>query len=57
MLPGDESSQPAPYDPAQTAKYALASIAYAIAKRDERAIAQFANGTIISGVFGNPKDL
>lgn len=45
------------YNGTNTAKYAMASIAYAIAKRDERAISTFANGTTISGVFGRPKDL
>jgi hypothetical protein len=35
----------------------MASIAYAIAKRDERAISQFANGLTISGNFGLPKEL
>ena len=44
------------YSPANTSKYALASFAYAIAKRDERAISAFANGLTISGTFGNPKD-
>jgi len=48
--------QPAPYDPVATAKYATASIAYAVVNRDERAIANFANGTTIGGVFGNLKD-
>jgi hypothetical protein len=52
----DGQGKPAPYNGGDTAKYATASIAYAIAKRDERAIAQFANGTTISGIFGNPKD-
>lgn len=46
----------ATYDGTTTAKIATASIAYAIAKRDERAISLFANGTTISGIFGNPKD-
>lgn len=45
------------YNSNDTAKLAMASIAYAIAKRDERAIANFANGTVISGIFGRPKDL
>jgi hypothetical protein len=48
--------KPAAYNGAMTAKYATASIAYAIAKRDERAIANFANGTTIGGIFGNLKD-
>jgi hypothetical protein len=45
------------YDGTTTAKYAMASIAYAIAKRDDRAISNFANGITISGVFGRPKDI
>jgi hypothetical protein len=47
----------ATYNGANTAKYAMASIAYAIAKRDDRAIQNFANGITVSGVFGRPKDL
>jgi hypothetical protein len=46
----------APYNSANTAKLGMASIAYAIAKRDERAISQFANGLQFSNIFGNPKD-
>jgi hypothetical protein len=53
----DAQGNPAQYNGANTAKYAMASIAYAIAKRDERAISNFANGLTISGVFGRPKDL
>ena len=45
------------YNGANTARYALASVAYAVAKRDERAISAFANGLTISNFFGNPKDL
>ncbi|HET7505570.1 MAG TPA: hypothetical protein VFK02_31335 [Kofleriaceae bacterium] len=48
--------KPAPYSGASTARFATASIAYAIARRDERAIARFANGVTIGGVFGNLKD-
>lgn len=51
----DAAGKAATYDGASTAKYALASIAYAIAKRDERAISAFANGLTISNVFGRPK--
>jgi len=43
------------YNSANTAKLAGAAVAYAIAKRDERAISAFANGIKISGVFGNEK--
>ncbi len=46
---------PAPYDSALTAKYALASVAFAIAKGDSRAIASFANGLTIDPYFGKPK--
>jgi hypothetical protein len=53
----DQSGNPATYNGTNTAKYATASIAYAIAKRDDRAISQFANGLTISGVFGRAKDL
>lgn len=52
----DAQGNPAPYNAVQTRQYALASIAYAIAKRDERMIAPFANGLTISGPFGVPKD-
>jgi len=48
--------KPAPYNSANTAKFATAAIAYAVAKRDERAIANFANGVTIGGVFGKLKD-
>jgi hypothetical protein len=48
--------KPAAYNGATAAKYATASVAYAIAKRDERAISLFANGTTIGGIFGNLKD-
>ncbi|HEY4240615.1 MAG TPA: hypothetical protein VGM88_12425 [Kofleriaceae bacterium] len=41
------------YNQADTAKYANASVAYAIAKGDERLISPFANGITIGGVFGN----
>jgi hypothetical protein len=53
----DAQGNPTAYNGANTAKYAMASIAYAIAKRDDRAISNFANGLTISGVFGRPKDL
>lgn len=48
--------KPATYNSATTAKLATATIAYCIAKRDERAIANFANGVTIGGVFANLKD-
>jgi hypothetical protein len=53
----DGAGKPAAYNGTTTAKIAMASIAYAIAKRDDRAISTFANGTTISGIFGRPKDL
>ena len=46
----------AAYNGPTQARLALASIAYAIAKRDERAISTFANGLQISNIFGNAKD-
>lgn len=49
------NAAPATYNSANTARFAMASIAYAIAKRDERSIATFANGIGISDVFGHPK--
>ena len=53
----DANGATATYNGANTAKFAMASIAYAIAKRDERAISAFANGLTISGKFGNPKEI
>lgn len=53
----DATGAAATYNGTTTAKYAMASIAYAIAKRDDRAISNFANGITISGVFGRPKDI
>ncbi len=52
----DANGAAAAYNGQQTARLGLASVAYAIAKRDERAISTFANGITISGRFGNPKD-
>jgi hypothetical protein len=52
----DASGKPATYTGTNEAKYAMASIAYAIAKRDERMISQFSNGITISGNFGRPQD-
>jgi hypothetical protein len=51
----DQTGAATTYNPGNTAKYAMASIAYAIAKRDDRAISSFANGITVSGVFGRPK--
>jgi len=42
------------YNGGNAAKFGLASIAYAIAKRDDRAISTFANGVNLSGIC-NPK--
>jgi hypothetical protein len=52
----DANGQPATYNGAQTARIAAASFAYAVAKRDDRMISQFANGIKIGGVFGLLKD-
>jgi hypothetical protein len=46
---------PVAYDEAETARLALASIGYAIAKRDDRLISTFANGITAPGIW-NPKD-
>jgi hypothetical protein len=53
----DGAANAATFTAAATAKYALASIAYAIAKGDERAISPFANGITIGGAFGVPVQL
>lgn len=47
--------KPAAYNSATTMRLALSSVAYAIAKRDDRTITNFTNNTPISDVFGNPK--
>lgn len=52
----DANGQPATYDGAATARIAAAAFAYAVAKRDDRMISQFANGIKIGGVFGLLKD-
>ena len=52
----DAQGNPAAYNGAATARLAAASLAFAIAKGDERLIAPFANGVKIGGVFGLPKD-
>lgn len=48
--------KPAAYNGALQANIANAAVLYAIAKRDDRAISQFANGIQISGIFGQPKN-
>ncbi len=53
----DANGNAAAYNGANTARLAMASVAYAIAKRDERAIAAFANGITISGKLGIPKQI
>ncbi|HTR51014.1 MAG TPA: hypothetical protein VMJ10_09940 [Kofleriaceae bacterium] len=53
----DQNGAAATYNGTNQAKYAMAAIAYAIAKRDSRAISQFANGINISGVFGRPQTM
>lgn len=45
------------YNGANTAKYAMASVLYATAIGDDRAIQGFVGGTAVSGVFGNPKNI
>jgi hypothetical protein len=53
----DATGATAAYNGANTARMGLASVAYAIAKRDDRAITAFANGIKVGGVFGRLKDL
>lgn len=53
----DAAGNTAAYNGANTARMALASVAYAVAKRDDRAINSFANGITVAGVFGRLKDL
>lgn len=53
----DAAGNTAAYNGANTARFALASVAYAVAKRDDRAIATFANGLTIAGPFGRLKDI
>jgi hypothetical protein len=48
--------EPTVYNGAMTAKYATASLAYAIAKGDEHRIADFANGVAVGDAFGRRKD-
>lgn len=45
------------YNGANTAKYAMASVLYATAIGDDRAIQSFVGGTTVSGVFGRPKQI
>ena len=51
----DAQGKPAAYNTATTMRLALSSIAYSIAKRDDRTISSFTNNTPISDIFGNPK--
>ncbi len=53
----DQTGADATFNAANTSKFALASVAYAIAKGDERAISAFSNGITVSGNFGRPKNL
>jgi hypothetical protein len=53
----DAAGNTAAYNGTTTARYALASVAYAVAKRDDRAISSFANGLTIAGPFGRLKDI
>lgn len=52
----DATGAPVAYNGASMAKFGLASMAYAIAKRDDRAIQNFTGGVTVGGVFGNLKD-
>ncbi|HWU88784.1 MAG TPA: hypothetical protein VN253_16070 [Kofleriaceae bacterium] len=52
----DANGNATAYNGQATARLAAASLAFAIAKGDERLIAPFANGVKIGGVFGAPKD-
>jgi len=45
------------YNGANTAKQAMASVLYATAIGDTRAIQSFVGGTAVSGVFGRPKQI
>jgi hypothetical protein len=51
----DANGADAAYNAANTTRFATASLAYAIAKRDDRLISQFANGIQIADRFGPPK--
>jgi len=51
----DANGAPATYNAVNCTRFATASLAYAIAKRDDRLISQFANGIKVSGVFGPAK--
>jgi hypothetical protein len=43
------------YNGTTTATYALASVLYAVAQADDRAIQGLAGGTTVAGMFGYPK--
>jgi hypothetical protein len=51
----DATGADAPYNGVNTARFATASLAYAVAKRDDRLISQFANGIQIADRFGPAK--
>ncbi len=51
----DANGNDAPYNAANCTRFATASLAYAVAKRDDRLISQFANGIKIGDVFGHLK--
>ncbi|HUJ63812.1 MAG TPA: hypothetical protein VLX92_35170 [Kofleriaceae bacterium] len=53
----DSNGKPATFNGTSETNYALASIAYAIAKSDDRATSTFTSGQSVSGIFGPPKDL
>lgn len=51
----DANGNPAAYSAANGARFGTASLAYALAKRDDRLISPFANGIKIADVFGPTK--
>jgi hypothetical protein len=53
----DANGNTAAYNAGNTARFALSSVAYAVAKRDDRAISAFANGVTVAGPFGRLKDI
>jgi hypothetical protein len=52
VLGAGPDGKPTAYNGALTARYATASLAYAIARGNERRIAEFANGISVGGAFG-----
>jgi hypothetical protein len=52
VLGAGPDGKPTAYNGAMTARYATASLAYAVARGDERRIAEFTNGISVGGAFG-----